>query len=105
MSISKEEACHIASEWWSVMTWHDPGVCMYALGSTGKVQSEDHRNDLLSYIDKDCMPIAMKRTESHECTDDCTDPESEDCPVQDVEQLAYLRDYIVHAPLEPCHAT
>lgn len=103
-TISKGEACHIASQWWSVMTWSDPGVCMYALGSTGKVQSEEHRNDLLRYIDKECMPIPLKRSKVHECTDACADPEGgqDECPYNDMEQLSDLHTYITHAPIEEC---
>ena len=49
--ITKSRAIEIAGQWHSVMTWSDPGVCMYALSSTGNVQSAKHRQQLLAYID------------------------------------------------------
>lgn len=86
MKITRDEACEIAEQWWSVMTWSDPGVCMYAFGSTGCVQSEEHRADILDYIDTDCMPAA----------------DSNDDPEADKEQLATLRKYIAKARVEEC---
>jgi hypothetical protein len=104
-TISKGEAIHIASQWHSVMTWSDPGVTMYALSSTGRVQSEDHRNDLLRYIDDECVPIPLKRSKSHKCKKACEPGEKgEDlCPFNDLEQLSDLASYIKHAPIEVCN--
>lgn len=84
MKLSRADACDIASQWWSVMTWNDPGVCMYAFGSTGKVQSEKHRAQLLAYIDTDSMACA----------------EVNDDPEGDKAQLRQLRAYIEGAPVE-----
>lgn len=89
-TIEVGEAAHIASLWWSVMTWSDPGVCMYAFGSTGRVQSEEHRQELLQYIDKDCMPGLL-------AWDDNDDRNKE----ESIEELENLREYIVSAPIEP----
>ena len=93
------DACYLASQWWSVMTWGDPGVCMYAFGSTGCVQSEEHRQQLLEYIEKDCMPKAREN-------DQCEDPDKypdlewfEEFYSQE-EQLELLADYIRQAPIE-----
>ena len=57
--ISDFDAAQIASLWHSVMTWNDPGVAMYSVTSTGKVHSEEHRANLLAYIES-CMPAAEK---------------------------------------------
>ena len=45
------QASEIASAWHSVMSWSDPGVAMYSVTSTGRVHSEEHRGNLLAYID------------------------------------------------------
>lgn len=88
--IGNGEAIRLASLWWSVMTWSDPGVCMYAFGSTGRVQSEEHRQELLQYIDNNCMPSLLAWED-----DDDRDKE------ESIEELESLREYIEHAPLEP----
>lgn len=77
----------IASMWWSVMTWGDPGVCLYAFGSTGKVQSEEHRQQCLEYIKKHCEPLAQERN----------DDETE----QNLADLERLAEYIREADIEP----
>jgi hypothetical protein len=51
------QAADIASAWHSVMTWNDPGVAMYSVTSTGKIHSEQHRANLISYIET-CMSAA-----------------------------------------------
>jgi hypothetical protein len=51
------QAAEIASGWHSVMTWSDPGVAMYSVTSTGKVHSEEHRANLINYINT-CIPGA-----------------------------------------------
>lgn len=51
------DAAAIAASWHSVMTWGDPGVAMYSVTSTGKVHSEEHRENLIAYIDG-CIPQA-----------------------------------------------
>jgi hypothetical protein len=87
-TISRDRAVTIAEGWWSVMTWNDPGVCMYAFGSTGKVQSEEHRGKLLHYIDVDCRLV----------------PQGDDpgyrAPQKDMRELRSLRRYIENAPIE-----
>lgn len=79
--ITTEQARNIASQWHSVMTWSDPGVCMYALSSTGKVQSRQHRADLVAYT-KSCIPAA--------------EPE-------DVQDLHQLLEFINHTPIRKDH--
>lgn len=76
---------------------------MYAFGSTGKVQSDGHRQDLIDYIDKKCMPLASKRADNHSCSDECEGEETE-CPAQDVDNLRSLREYVVNAPIEKVKA-
>jgi hypothetical protein len=85
------EAADICSLWWSVMTWSDPGVCLYALGSTGRVQSEEHRQQCIDYITNKCIPIAQER-----------DDEETDA---DIVQLEDLLDYIRNADIEPMEVT
>lgn len=90
----------IAAQWHSVMTWHDPGVCMYALSSTGAVQSKEHRQQLFDYIDKDCMVLAEKRLKKERAKkrrNRALIEEYED----DIEDLETLRDYIENAPITP----
>lgn len=55
--LTRAEAIVIAQQWHSVMTWNDPGVTMYSLGSTGRVHSAEHREALLAYIDNHCLPV------------------------------------------------
>lgn len=78
----------IAHAWSSVMTWNDPGVTMYAFASTGRVQSEAHRADLLRYIEKNCRAAATLNEAADE--DDCSH-----------EELDELEDHIRSAPVEP----
>lgn len=77
--LATEQAITIASQWYSVMTWQDPGVTMYAFASTGKVQSETHREQLLNYICKECKPGASRK---------------------DKGDLNALYQYIANAPIE-----
>ena len=70
------------------MTWSDPGVCLYAYGSTGCVQSEEHREQCLTYI-KGCIADEAKR-------DDREDDERE----QNYHDLGDLAEYIRAAPIE-----
>ena len=56
------QASEIAAGWHSVMTWSDPGVAMYSVTSTGRVHSEQHRANLIAYIDS-CMSAAERADE------------------------------------------
>ena len=78
--ITRARAIEIAASWHSVMTWNDPGVAMYALSSTGRVQSEAHRAALLAYT--------KRLQENSEAGNSHSD-------------LFKLYAYIVAAPIEP----
>lgn len=95
--ITKSEAVGIAAGWHSVMTWEDPGVTMYALSSTGRIQSPEHRAKLIDYIKTHCIPVVTERVAE-------TKPEDEDVVEQnrvDAEELNDLLEYVETAPLEP----
>lgn len=79
-------AAAIAASWHSVMTWSDPGVAMYSVTSTGQVHSEEHRANLLAYIDT-CMTQAVKLDERGE---ECTLPDQFE---SNAEELDALREW------------
>ena len=84
--MEKEEAVRIASLWGSYMRAGDPGICMYGLSTTGKVQSQAHRQELLHYIDEHCL----KQPD---------DPDRQNDP-EDLEELRRLRRYIKTVAVE-----
>ncbi len=79
-TFTRERAVRAAESWWSVMTWNDPGVALYAFGSTGLVQSEQHRADCLAYLEP-------RVGDAEDATD--------------WRELVSLRRYIAAAPIEP----
>jgi hypothetical protein len=82
------------------MTWSDPGVTMYALSSTGRIQSPEHRISLIAYT-KDCVATATKRIKSALRTKSKTyGGDTMETLEQDVEDLEALLDYVTNAPLE-----
>lgn len=95
-----------ASQWWSVMTLGDAGVCMYAFGSTGKVQSEAHRQQLLEYIEHNCKPKARENDQDPEFDPDPDEDDPYELYYTQEEQLELLAEYIRQAPIEkagePC---
>lgn len=84
--ISDFDAAQIASLWHSVMTWSDPGVAMYSVTSTGRVHSEEHRANLIAYIES-CVRGA---TEADERGDDSA---GVDGCYSNVEDLAALTEW------------
>jgi hypothetical protein len=82
--LTRDQAVAISEGWWSVNTWGDPGVCLYAFGSTGKVQSEEHRANVLAYIKEHCLPGCAKQDDPKLCR----------------RELAELSEYIRTAPIE-----
>ena len=114
-------AMRIAEGWYSVMNWSDPGVSLYKFYSTGRIQSEEHRQDCLNYIDN-CIngderyaghpymgsaANGLKENEalrkkSFECSI-CEDHEewSDQCAKCSTEELNALRSYIEAADIEP----
>lgn len=89
--ISDFDAAEIASAWHSVMTWNDPGVAMYSVTSTGRVHSEEHRENLIDYIDG-CMMQAATLDEQGE-------PPVLEIHASNVEELEALRDWARAYPI------
>ncbi len=52
MTMSKSEAYQYAASWGSYMTAGDPGAIMYGFDETFTMQSEQHRADVLAYIEE-----------------------------------------------------
>lgn len=94
--LSYFDAAQIAASWHSVNTWGDPGVAMYSVTSTGKVHSEQHRENLIAYIDT-CLVQAAKLDEN-----EGSEPTLPDMFKSNVEELEALRDwartYILDTP-------
>lgn len=82
------DAAEIASAWHSVNTWNDPGVAMYSVTSTGRVHSEEHRENLIAYIET-CLRQAAKLDENL----DDNPPMLPDYHSSNVEELEALRDW------------
>lgn len=90
-NINREQAVSIAMRWDCISPLGDPGLVMYALSTTGRVQSEGHRAKLLAYIDNECQERAEKMGFMP-----TYDPEHE---------LDQIRDYIIQAPIEMVEKT
>ena len=96
--ISFFDAADIAAQWHSVMTWSDPGVAMYSITSTGKIHSEEHRAQVLAYIEG-CIPQAHKL----DASDNPDDKPNLECEAESNTEALYLlaewaRMYILDAP-------
>jgi len=48
-----------AASWGSAMTSGDPGACMYGFSENGVVQSEQHRQDCIQWIETECRKAAL----------------------------------------------
>ena len=79
------EAWGYAAQWGSYMTGGDPGACMYGFSEDCLPQSDDHRQDCLNWIDRNCVPLVKAQPEHFD----------ED----ELEKLASLRAYLADAPL------
>ena len=73
------EFAYAASQWGSYMSAGDPGACMYGFDDSGHVQSEEHRQACIDWINNHCRSAA----------DMNDDPESDHRRLDDM--LAYLR--------------
>lgn len=82
------DAAEIASAWHSVNTWNDPGVAMYSVTSTGRVHSEEHRENLIAYIET-CLVQAAKL----DANLDDNPPMLPDYHCSNVEELEALREW------------
>ena len=90
---SRRRAVAIAGQWYSVLTWSDPGVCLYALASTGRIRSEEHRARCLAYL-REHIPARAVR-----CAGGM--PAGTDLGAADAWHLRRLARYVEAAPLEP----
>lgn len=86
MALTPKEAWLRAAEWGSYITSRDPGACMYGFNERGVVQSEEHRQACLDYIDTECRRAADVNIAAGEGE-------------HDHEELDELRAYIASAPV------
>lgn len=83
MSTQAQYLAGAAAQWGSYMTSGDPGACMYGFSDSYGVQSEEHRQQCLAWIDGPCRAMVKVN----------------DDPEADGEQLDELRAMIVAAPV------
>lgn len=60
--MTNEEAWLYAASWGSFVRPGDPGACMYGFDERFVMQSEEHRRDVLAYIET-CRAIVNERPE------------------------------------------
>lgn len=91
MPMTETEAIALAAEWGSYIRSGDPGACMYGFSpEIGlKVQSEDHRQRCLDWIEHCKMQVEQD-----------TEYESEDEAHAEYERLEELAQMIHEAPLD-----
>lgn len=98
--LASSAAYSIASQWGSFITAGDPGACFYGFQfGDARPQSEKHRDQCITYIDRELMPLAedrVKRTygrrygkRAHEHSN----------AIQDLAELRVLRDFFCASPL------
>jgi len=92
--IDKQRAVQIAEGWGSYMNSSDPGICMYGLSTTGRIQSPAHRADLIVYIKTRCLGVVAERDAKS------ADEESSEQNRVDREELGELLEYCEGAPVE-----
>lgn len=56
--LNPKQFWEVAATWGSAMTSGDPGACMYGFDERGIVQSEEHRQQCIAYIEDDCRKAA-----------------------------------------------
>jgi hypothetical protein len=44
----------------------DPGACMYGFNENCRVQSEEHRQAVLNYVEKECRPFVITRPQDYD---------------------------------------
>jgi len=94
--IDKTRAVQIAEGWGSYMNSADPGICMYGLSTTGKIQSPAHRVELIDYIKNTCIKLVDERIAA------TAEEDSDDREMHrvDREELGELLEYCEGAPVE-----
>ncbi len=60
------EAWLFAASWGSYMNDYDPGACMYGFSEDCKPQSEQHRQDCIDWIDKECLSLVRHNREDYD---------------------------------------
>lgn len=83
--MSPYDAWLYAATWGSYMRSGDPGACMYGFNERCRPQSEEHRQEVLDWIEKQCRPNVVANPENYD----------ED----ELEQMDEFVKYIKHAPL------
>jgi hypothetical protein len=81
-----------AAQWGSAMHSGDPGSCMYGFDERGVVQSEEHRQDCIAYIEGDCRKAAD------------TNVAAGDDPAGQHPELDALLEYLKTAPVDGANA-
>lgn len=85
-TISRARAVHIATGWASYIRATDPGRWLYSFSSTGGViASENHRADVLAYVDGRLEVLAQRRIGLEGRT---------------AHELQQLRRYLAAAPID-----
>lgn len=64
-SMTSEEAWLYAASWGSAVTSGDPGAIMYGFDEKFIMQSEDHRADVLAWMEK-CRPLVEKNPKEYD---------------------------------------
>lgn len=64
-----KQAWLYAASWGSYIRNGDPGACMYGFNEHFRVQSEDHREAVRSYLINHCRPGVLAHPEDYERTE------------------------------------
>jgi hypothetical protein len=86
-ALTREQMVPLAHSWASFVDLSDPGVQLYALASTGRIQSEGHRRLVLEHLDGRLRRAADVNIRAGEYLDGHR-------------QLDALRAYVAAAPVE-----
>lgn len=82
--MTPREAWLYAAQWGSYMHGGDPGACMYGFSEGCRVQSEQHRQACLDWIDRCVLAVVASPTDYDD---------------DELDKLAGLRTYLETAPL------
>jgi hypothetical protein len=84
--MNSREAVAYAATWGSYMRDGDPGACMYGFGDEARPQSEDHRRNILAFLDNHCAPVVAANPGDYE--------------PDEAAKMAEFRAFIEAAPIE-----
>ena len=80
------DASEYAATWGSYMTAGDPGACMYGFNDSCRPQSEEHREDVINWLETECRPLVLEYPG--------------DYAADELEQMDEFLAYIRTAPVE-----